>query len=70
MENYLIAMAVSAGIYALMALGVNVMWGFAGMVNLGLVGFFAVGAVLVAILVGVVPNETVHVHGLACFWRL
>ena len=44
MENYLIAMAVSAGIYALMALGVNVMWGFAGMVNLGLVGFFAVGA--------------------------
>lgn len=44
MENYLIAMAVSAGIYALMALGVNVIWGMAGMVNLGLVGFFAVGA--------------------------
>jgi len=44
MENYLIAMAVSAGIYALMALGVNVIWGLAGMVNLGLVGFFAVGA--------------------------
>ena len=44
MENYLIAMAVSACIYALMALGVNVIWGLAGMVNLGLVGFFAVGA--------------------------
>jgi branched-chain amino acid transport system permease protein len=50
MENYLIAMAVSAGIYALMALGVNVMWGFAGMVNLGLVGFFAVGAYVSALL--------------------
>jgi branched-chain amino acid transport system permease protein len=50
MENYLIAMAVSAGIYALMALGVNVMWGFAGMVNLGLVGFFAVGAYTSALL--------------------
>jgi branched-chain amino acid transport system permease protein len=49
MENYLIAMAVSAGIYALMALGVNVMWGFAGMVNLGLVGFFAVGAYVSAL---------------------
>jgi branched-chain amino acid transport system permease protein len=49
-ENYLIAMAVSAGIYALMALGVNVMWGFAGMVNLGLVGFFAVGAYTSALL--------------------
>jgi len=41
---------VSAGIYALMALGVNVMWGFAGMVNLGLVGFFAVGAYTSALL--------------------
>ncbi|HEY1329642.1 MAG TPA: branched-chain amino acid ABC transporter permease [Casimicrobiaceae bacterium] len=50
MENYVIAMAVSAGIYALMALGVNVMWGFAGMVNLGLVGFFAVGAYVSALL--------------------
>ena len=50
MENYLIAMAVSAGIYALMALGVNVVWGFAGMVNLGLVGFFAVGAYTSALL--------------------
>jgi branched-chain amino acid transport system permease protein len=44
MENYLIAMGVSAGIYALMALGLNVTWGMAGLVNLGLVGFFAVGA--------------------------
>ncbi len=50
MENYLIAMAVSAGIYALMALGVNVIWGMAGMVNLGLVGFFAVGAYVSALL--------------------
>ena len=50
MENYLIAMCVSAGIYALMALGVNVVWGFAGMVNLGLVGFFAVGAYTSALL--------------------
>jgi branched-chain amino acid transport system permease protein len=50
MENYVIAMAVSAGIYALMALGVNVIWGLAGMVNLGLVGFFAVGAYVSALL--------------------
>src|SRR5499427_4758026 len=50
MINYLIAMGVSAGIYALMALGVNVIWGFAGMVNLGLVGFFAVGAYVSALL--------------------
>ena len=44
MENYLVAMGVTAGIYAIMALGMNVIWGMAGLINLGLVGFFAVGA--------------------------
>ena len=46
MENYLVAMGVSAGIFALMALGLNVIWGMAGLVNLGLVGFFAILLVL------------------------
>src|SRR5689334_23738518 len=50
MENYVIAMGISAGIYALMALGLNLTWGLAGMVNLGLVGFFAVGAYVSALL--------------------
>jgi branched-chain amino acid transport system permease protein len=44
MENYLVAMAVFAGLYSLLALGLNVVWGMTGMINLGLVGFFAVGA--------------------------
>jgi branched-chain amino acid transport system permease protein len=44
MEHYLVAMGVTAGIYAIMALGMNVIWGMAGLINLGLVGFFAVGA--------------------------
>ncbi|MCS6933258.1 MAG: branched-chain amino acid ABC transporter permease [Acetobacteraceae bacterium] len=50
MEAYLAAMLVFAGIYALMALGLNVIWGLTGMVNLGLVGFFAVGAYASALL--------------------
>jgi len=50
MEAYLTAMLVFAGIYALMALGLNVIWGLTGMVNLGLVGFFAVGAYASALL--------------------
>ncbi|MBI1777004.1 MAG: branched-chain amino acid ABC transporter permease [Proteobacteria bacterium] len=49
MENYIIAIAVSACIYALMSLGMNVIWGMAGMINLGLVGFFAVGAYVSAL---------------------
>ena len=50
MENYLLAMTVFAGFYALMALGLNVIFGLAGMVNLGLVGFFAIGAYVSALL--------------------
>lgn len=50
MQAYLIAMSVTAGLYALMALGVNLTWGMAGMVNLGLAGFFAVGAYATALL--------------------
>ncbi len=50
MEAYLVAMLVFAGFYALMALGLNVIWGLTGMVNLGLVGFFAVGAYASALL--------------------
>ena len=50
MENYLLAMTVFAGFYALMALGLNVVFGLAGMINLGLVGFFAIGAYVSALL--------------------
>jgi len=39
-----------AGLYGLMALGLNVIWGMAGMINLGLVGFFAFGAYVSALL--------------------
>jgi branched-chain amino acid transport system permease protein len=48
-ENYVIAMAVFAGLYALLALGLNLVWGMAGMINLGLVGFFGVGAYVAAL---------------------
>jgi len=50
MTAYLVSIAVIAGIYALMALGVNLTWGLAGLVNLGLAGFFAVGAYTTALL--------------------
>jgi branched-chain amino acid transport system permease protein len=50
MEAYLVAMLVFAGFYALMALGLNVIWGLTGMVNLGLVGFFGLGAYASALL--------------------
>ena len=50
MISYLIAMATFAAIYAILALGLNVMWGMAGMVNLGIVGFYGFGAYITALL--------------------
>jgi branched-chain amino acid transport system permease protein len=50
MDNYLIAMATFACLYALLALGLNLVWGMAGMINLGLVGFFGFGAYVSALL--------------------
>ena len=50
MVNYLVALGVTAGLYALMSLGLNVIWGMTGLINLGLVGFFAVGAYTSALL--------------------
>ncbi len=50
MVAYLAAISVTAGLYALMALGVNLTWGMTGMVNLGLAGFFAVGGYTTALL--------------------
>jgi branched-chain amino acid transport system permease protein len=44
MGNYILFVATIGSVYALLALGLNLIWGGAGMVNLGLAGFFAVGA--------------------------
>ncbi|MGQ9365261.1 branched-chain amino acid ABC transporter permease [Azospirillum sp. ST 5-10] len=44
MEAYLLAVAVVALIYTLLTLGLNLQYGFTGLINFGVVGFFAVGA--------------------------
>src|SRR5260370_4188115 len=44
MLSYLLFIATVGGIYGLLALSLNLIWGGAGMVTLGLGGFFAVGA--------------------------
>jgi branched-chain amino acid transport system permease protein len=42
--GYLTAIATLVGIRALLALGLNVQWGLTGLVNLGVVAFFGIGA--------------------------
>lgn len=46
---YLVSLITMSGIYAVMALGLNLQWGMGGLFNAGVVGFFAVGAYTAAI---------------------
>jgi branched-chain amino acid transport system permease protein len=50
MIGYLTAIATLVGVRALLTLGLNVQWGLTGLVNLGAVAFFAVGAYTSALL--------------------
>ena len=42
--NYGVGFAIMAGIYSIFSLGLNVHWGYTGLFNIGIAGFFAVGA--------------------------
>ena len=77
MQGYLVAMLTLVAIYGMMGLGLNVMWGLAGMVNFGIAGFFAIGAYTAAltetragfqILPGILAGTllTALIAGLAC----
>lgn len=50
--NYAVFLAIFIGIYAILALGLNIQWGLTGLFNAGIAGFFAVGAYTSAILTG------------------
>ena len=61
MISYIEGVVLTAGIFALMAQGLNIHWGFTGLLNFGHVAFFAVGAYTMGILntqfeVGLLPS--------------
>jgi len=41
---YLVSWAIWAGIFAVFALGLNIQWGYTGLFNIGIAGFFCIGA--------------------------
>ncbi len=49
-EGYIIDVAILSGIYVILALGLNVVVGFTGLLNLGFVAFYAIGAYSFALL--------------------
>ncbi|MEL6930478.1 MAG: branched-chain amino acid ABC transporter permease [Cyanobacteria bacterium J06600_6] len=44
MVGYLVFLTIYVGLYALFALGLNIQWGYAGLINFGHVAFMTVGA--------------------------
>ena len=41
---YVVSLLTMGGIYAILALGLNIQWGFTGLFNAGIAGFFVIGA--------------------------
>lgn len=41
---YLVSLAIMAGIYSVFCLGLNIQWGYTGLFNIGIAGFFCIGA--------------------------
>lgn len=50
MVGYLIFLTISTGIFALFSLGLNLQWGFTGLINFGHVAFMTVGAYTTVVL--------------------
>ena len=64
---YLSSVLVLAGIYILLAIGLNVVVGYAGLLDLGYAGFWAVGAYATAIVTGKAPF---HPLALSVWWAI
>jgi branched-chain amino acid transport system permease protein len=58
------------GIYALMAMGLNIVVGFAGLLDLGYVAFFAIGAYTMAIFTNAGPIHVPGPHWIHSFWAI
>ena len=54
--DYFVGFLIMAGIYSVFALGLNVQWGFTGLFNIGIAGFFALGAYTSALLTTASPD--------------
>ena len=54
--NYIVFFAVTAGTYGVLSLGLNIQWGYTGLFNIGIAGFYALGAYTSALISGPAPS--------------
>ncbi len=53
---YITSFLIMGGIYAVFALGLNMQWGYTGLFNIGIAGFFAIGAYSSALITTQMPT--------------
>lgn len=63
---YLVSLVIMASIYAVFCLGLNIQWGYTGLFNIGIAGFFCVGAYTSAMITRPMPSGILanYVHQL------
>ena len=54
--SYLAGFVIFAGVYSVFALGLNIQWGFTGLFNIGIAGFFTLGAYTTALMTTQPPD--------------
>jgi len=54
--NYIVFFAITAATYGILALGLNIQWGNTGLFNIGIAGFYALGAYTSALISGLPPS--------------
>jgi branched-chain amino acid transport system permease protein len=64
------AMVSQIAVYTLLAIGLNVVVGFAGLLDLGFVAFYAIGAYTTAWITGALPTPAPFNHILNPFWAI
>lgn len=54
--SYIISLLIISSIYAIFTLGLNVQWGYTGLFNIGIAGFFCIGAYTSALITTPMPT--------------
>lgn len=57
--NFLVSFSIVAAIYAIFSMGLNVQWGYTGLLNFGIAAFFCIGAYTSALIVAPLPTGPV-----------
>ena len=64
---YLVSFAIMASIFSVFSLGLNVQWGYTGLFNIGIAGFFALGAFTSALVTTARPTGTLALYSQQAF---